>query len=189
MPLLWLLTPRTLFWAAILALAVALGWQTVRLADARADLSSEIASREKDRADAQEQLRLAERRVASRVQEAAAEQQRLSDAFANEKADLAARLADAAADADGLRADIAAFVGSARPVGPDATPAAPAAVDRGHQASTLGQLFGACVGRYQSVAQDADRHAAEVRALKRQIAADRMACTTEQGATNGEANR
>lgn len=172
MPWLALLTPRALFWAAILALVLALAGQTVRLSWAQAALATEKADR------AQEAARLARLARERAEQNAAiqanhaAETLANADAFEKERSRLADDNARLARTAYGLRADVERFTAGAVGASADAA-ACKRAADR---ARTLGKLFGQADGLAEELARAAEQRNAEVRALKRQILADRSAC-------------
>lgn len=80
--------------------------------------------------------------------------QRIDHDHAQTVARLAAQRDAARADADGMRHDIAAVLTAA--TDGDQAPAAPSAARLGQAAGTLGELLGACVQEYQSLAADAD---------------------------------
>lgn len=177
MPWLVLLSPRMWFWGALVLLLVALGVQTLRLDHAKTALALEQADRAKVEAERERIAREAETRIAKLQADHAAATGALADAYAQ---DLKAREADVAAaraDGDSLRADIDRFT-AARAAGTvlDAATARRLA-DR---AITLGDLFGEADRLAESLADAAEQRNAEVRTLKRQLAADRLACGASQ---------
>lgn len=169
--------PRNLltYGAGILAvlLLLALGVQTVRLSSAKTDLAQERQARAEETAERERVAREATAKIAALQAEHAKQQQEVADAFERDRAALERAAFDARTDADSLRKQIDAFA-SPGALSPDADPAAAKRFQ--HRAATLGVLFGEADGLAESMARAAERHAAEVRALKKQIAVDRAAC-------------
>lgn len=172
--LLLLLSPRMWFWAGIGVLLLALGGQTLRLSWAQTELAREVADRASERATREETARRAEQRNAALQAAHAAETIGNADAFSLELAGARRAAADARRDRDGLQQDVDKLRAAARDqrAGSDAVACRP----RGDQADTAWNLFRAADGLAESLARDAEREAANVRALKRQLEADRKAC-------------
>lgn len=158
---------------AFLALLAALGVQTLRLADARADLAEEQAGTAKILKAYADRARLAVAKLSDQQAVHAAKQQEIVHAYHQEKqAHVAAESGRATAD-QRLRDAIRVYAAgrSDRP-GPDAA-ACRAERDR---SATLGLLLEDAVGFSGRLAQAADQHASEVRFLKQVIENDRAGC-------------
>lgn len=158
--------------AALLLLAC--GVQTVRLSWSETELAQEQKSRSDETATREREAREATERLAALASAHAKTQQEIQDAFAK---DLAARTADAdsaRADGERLREQIQRLA-SARPVVSDVDPAA--CVRSGDQSAALRDVLVGADKLAERLAGAAERHASEVRTLKRQIAADRAACS------------
>lgn len=156
-----------------IALAVMLGLQTVRLSVAKADLAVERSAWDAERATLAEAAAKAQAHNATLQAQHAAETQRLTDGFRLELDSARSAAADAARSADELRGDIATFLAARdRGAGVDAA----AVADFRNRAATLGRLLGDADRLAEKLAGAAERHASEVRALKRQLLADRQAC-------------
>lgn len=168
-----ILSPRMWFWAGILLLCLALGVQTMRLDHAKTELAQEQADRAKVEAEREKLARDYETKLALIQSGHAAATQALADAYEQDRAKLADAAASASADADELRHAVEAF-SAARAGSTDADAAAVQYFK--DRAATLGSLFREADGLAESMARAAERHASEVRALKRQILADRTAC-------------
>jgi hypothetical protein len=176
MPLLALLTPRALFWAAILLILAGLGVQTTRLAWARTALATEQAERAKVEAERERAARMWQKKISSLQADHAAATVALADAYEQDRTRLADDAARAGADADELRRAVESFT-AARSGSP--APDAAAVLDFKNRAATLGQLFREADSLAESMARAAERHASEVRSLKSQIMADRAACNPQ----------
>ena len=169
--------PRTLltYGSGILALilGVALGVQTLRLGNAQTNLAQEWQARAEETAQRERVAREATAKIAALQAEHAKRQQEVADAFTQEleRRDAAARAASA--DGDRLRAEInrLASAGPVRP-GTDAT----ACADTSRRAAALGDVLGNADKLAERLAGAAERHAAQARALKKQLLADRRAC-------------
>jgi hypothetical protein len=184
--LLALLTPRMWFFGAIALLLVGLGLQTLRLDHAKTALAVEVADRASVEAVRERAAREHVQEIARIQADHAAATQALADAYAEDLHKRDSENAGLAADGDSLRADVERLT-AAHPPGsePDAT----ACRRLADQAVTLGRLFGDADRLAEKLAGIAEQRNAEVRTLKRQLAADRLACTSDKGAIDGEANR
>lgn len=164
------------------------GWAQVEAASVRAALATEKQDRADERAVREETARRAEARNAMLQAQHAAETVRNADAIAAERADADRRVADADRERDELRLATEAARTAARDhrAGADAVTCRP----RGDHTDTAWNLFGEADSLAQTLARDAEREAARARALKRQLDADRMACSgVDRGGNNGEAER
>ena len=170
--LLSLITPRSLFWAAIFALLAAVGVQTMRLDNMRARLATERADRAVVERERAEMAAVYAKRVASIEREHAITQQRLADEFQKEKDRLAADVDRLRADGDGLRADVEAWTARAASAAADTA----ACRNLANRARLAGKLFGDADRLAEKLARAAEQRNAEVRALKAQLEADRAAC-------------
>lgn len=151
-----------------------LGWAQVETANVQTALATEKQERADERAVREETARRAEARNAMLQAQHAAETVRNADAMALERRSTDARLADADRERDELRADAERARAAARDnrAGADAVTCRP----RGDRADTAWNLFGEADSLAQTLARDAEREAANARALKRQLDADRLAC-------------
>lgn len=172
------LDPRNLMiiGGALLGIVVlaALGVQTVRVASWKADYATEVAERAKEKAIAEKVAREHVEKIAGLEAAHALSQQRLTDEFRTEKDAMEEAFVAAASDNDKLRADIERYT-AARPAERDADPAI--CRDPSNRASTLGDILVRTDKFAEKVTRAAERHASEVRVLKAQIAADRLACS------------
>lgn len=149
----------------------------VRLKVVEADFASEKQARAEETAERERIAREATAKIAALQAEHAKQQQEASDAFERDRAALERAAFDARTDADSLRKQVDAFA-SPGPLDPNPDPAAAKRFQ--YRAATLGVLFGEADSLAGEMAAAAERHAAQVRALKRQIATDRAACTPQQ---------
>ena len=160
---------------ALLALSIYLGFQ---LYEARLDaeksrsaLSAEQTSRARESA---ERMRVAldDARATFRKGEIhARNQQEIADAHAKQERSRAAALVAAAADGERLRDQIRAFAAACG--GGEAQTVASAVSDCRNRAATLGALYEAADRQAGELAAAAEKHADEVRTLKRVIVNDR----------------
>ena len=158
---------------ALFVSVAATGVQTVRLSNAQADLAEERRERAQERALAEAAANAALARNNALQAEHAARQQEATRAFNDALEAQRAAAAAAAADAHSLRDAVECYA-AGRCLGATADPiTAGTCRDR---ATALGKLLtrtDRLAGRFAAAA---DRHADEVRALKRQLEADRAAC-------------
>ena len=160
---------------ALLALSIYLGFQ---LYEARLDaeksrsaLSAEQTSRARENT---ERMRVAldDARATFRKGEIhARNQQEIADAHAKQERSRAAALVAAAADGERLRDQIRAFAAACG--GGEAQTVASAVSDCRNRAATLGALYEAADRQAGELAAAAEKHADEVRTLKRVIVNDR----------------
>lgn len=160
---------------ALLALCVFLGFQVyearIDAEEARSALSAEQTSRARENAD---RLRVAldDARATFRKGEIhARHQQEIADAHAKQERARAAALAAAAADGERLRDQVRAFAAACG--GGEAQSVADAIVDCRHRSTTLGELYDEADRQAEEFAGAAEKHADEIRALKRIIGNDR----------------
>lgn len=160
---------------ALLALCVFLGFQVyearIDAEEARSALSAEQTSRARENAD---RLRVAldDARATFRKGEIhARHQQEIADAHAKQERARAAALAAAAADGERLRDQVRAFAAACG--GGEAQSVADAIVDCRHRSATLGELYDEADRQAEEFAGAAEKHADEIRALKRIIGNDR----------------
>lgn len=167
-------------WVAIglaAALATSVGWALLEKSTAaglRASLAAEKQERAEEHAAAERAAREAENAIREAERRHAVEQQRIVTELGKAKDETAAALAASQRDADSLRDAITCYA-SGDCLG--AKSPATAGGDCRNRAGTLGKLFREADGLAERLAQDVERRNAEVRALKRQIEADRSACT------------
>lgn len=166
--------------AAVLAilcviLAVGGGVQTLRLSWAHEDLAAEKQARSDEHAVAEKAAREAVERIREVEARHAADQQRLTDEYQKDLQRQADAAAAARADADSLRDAVACYA-SGDCLG--ATTPAPSGVDWKRRASALGRALTRVDQFAGRCAQDADRLSDLARAMKRQIEADRSACSS-----------
>ena len=160
----------------LVALAGSLSWgvvQTLRLYKLESELASERSAYAEERATAERVARqMAERNAALQASHAAKQQETLrafNDALAAQEVAVAAATADAAS----LRDAVECYA-SGRCIGANADPVTGGTCDA--RAATLGKLFGRADTLAGRMARAADKHADEVRALKRQLLLDRARC-------------
>ena len=160
---------------ALLALSIYLGFQLYEARldaeKARSDLSAEQTSRARENT---ERMRVAldDARATFRKGEIhARNQQEISDAHAKQERARAAALAAASADAQRLRHEVAAFAAACG--GGEAQSVAAAIRDCRDRATTLGELHEAADRQAGEFAAAAEKHADEIRTLKRVILNDR----------------
>lgn len=160
---------------ALLALSIYLGFQLygAQLAaeKARGELSSEQASRARENT---ERMRVAldDARATFRKNENhARNQQEIADAHAKQERARAAALAAAAADGQRLRDQVRAFAAACG--GGEAQSIAAAIGDCRDRATTLGALYEAADRQAGDFAAAAEKHADEIRTIKRVVANDR----------------
>lgn len=156
----------------LLAMATA-GVQTMRVAGLRASLAAEKQERADERAAAEKAAREAENAAREAERRHAAQQQEIVSAYARDRAASATALDSARRDADSLRDAVTCYA-SGDCKGADA-PTAPGG-DCRDRTRTLGNLFRKADSLAEELARDAERRNAEVRALKSQVEADRIAC-------------
>ncbi len=165
--LLWLRANWQL--SLMLALGIALAVQSVRLADTKTDLAEEVAAGAKERQAYAERARHAVEKFAAQKAAHAAAQQEIVHAYNQERhARLAADAGRRAAD-QRLREQIRDFAGGGAGAGTDAA----ACRSAGDRAATLGLLLEDALGTAGTLAEGAERHADEVRLLKRLLENDR----------------
>lgn len=161
---------------AALVIVVAVAWgsvQTWRIQGLETDLAQERAARAEETAQREHAARVAQQKIASLQAEHAAQQQEATRAFNVEIEAARAAAAAAGADADRLRRDIEAFAsGGGGRAGADAT----ACGDLRDRTASLGHLLARADRLAERLTGAAERHANEVRALQRQLSADRAAC-------------
>lgn len=175
---LWALTPKWLLAALLLG---ALGHGCVmsvqrdaarsEVLQAKASLDRERADREKDRADREKAAREAEseyRRIENRRASMA---QEIANDLSRAQAARAVARERERADHDRMRDDVAAFLAAGRGGSAETCPAELAA--ERDRAATLGDLYLEADLQAGEFADAAERHADEVRALKRQLLEDR----------------
>lgn len=160
---------------ALLALSIYLGFQLyeaqLSAEKARGALSAEKTSRAQENT---ERMRVAldDARATFRRNEIhARNQQEIADAHAKQERARAAALAAAAADGERLRDQIRAFAAACG--GGEAQSVAAAILDCRDRAATLGELYEAADRQAGDFAAAAEKHADEVRTLKRVIENDR----------------
>jgi hypothetical protein len=164
---------RDLLISGVVLASIFGGVQTWRLHSAQTELAIERADRARERLVAEETARKAEARIASKERDHAIAQQQLVQDQQAEKDRLAADLAAARSDGDSLRADIDRYAAGALRANADA-----AAYKRlADRARTLGNLFKQADSLAEELARDAEQRNGEVRTLKRQLQADRSACS------------
>lgn len=166
------------FQALALALLVLSAYLGFRLYDARLDaekargaLSAEKASRAQENT---ERMRVAldDARATFRKNEIhARNQQEIADAHAKQERARAAALAAAAADGERLRDQIRAFAAACG--GGEAQSVAAAILDCRDRAATLGELYDEADRQAEEFAGAAEKHADEIRTLKRVVGNDR----------------
>jgi len=160
---------------ALLVLSVYLGFQLYEalldVEKARSALSAEQTSRARENT---ERMRVAldDARATFRKSEIhARNQQEISDAHAKQERSRAAALAAAAADGERLRDQVRAFAAACG--GGEAQSVAAAIRDCRDRATTLGALYEAADQQAGGFAAAAEKHADEIRTLKRVIVNDR----------------
>lgn len=160
---------------ALLVLSIYLGFQLYEaLLDAekaRGALSAEKASRARENT---ERMRVAldDARTTFRKGEIhARNQQEIADAHAKQERARAAALAAAAADGQRLRDQIRAFAAACG--GGEAQSVAAAISDCRDRATTLGELYDEADRQAEEFAGAAEKHADEIRTLKRVVVNDR----------------
>jgi hypothetical protein len=160
---------------ALLALSIWLGFQVygARLdaEKARSALSAEQTSRARENT---ERMRVAldDARATFRKSEThARNQQEIADAHAKQERARAAALAAAAADGERLRDQVRAFAAACG--GGEAQSVAAAIRDCRDRAATLGELYDEADRQAEEFAGAAEKHADEIRTLKRVIVNDR----------------
>lgn len=160
---------------ALLALSIYLGFQVyearIDAEEARSALSAEQTARARENAD---RLRVAldDARATFRKGEIhARHQQEIADAHAKQERARAAALAAAAADGERLRDQVRAFAAACG--GGEAQSVADAIADCRHRSTTLGELYDEADRQAEEFAGAAEKHADEIRALKRIIGNDR----------------
>lgn len=164
--------------AAFLALLAALGVQTLRLADARADLAEEQAGTAKMLQAYADRARIAVEKLAAQKAAHAAKQQEIVHAYTAERTKRLAAQSDARTADQRLREYIRDFAaGGSAGSGTDAT----ACRSAGDRAATLGLLLEDALGVSRALAQGAEQHASEVRFLKGIIENDRAGCAPIAG--------
>ena len=166
------------FQALALALLVLSAYLGFRLYDARLDaekargtLSVEKASRAQENT---ERMRVAldDARATFRRNEIhARNQQEIADAHAKQERARAAALAAAAADGQRLRDQIREFAAACG--GGEAQSVAAAIIDCRDRAATLGELYDEADRQAEEFAGAAEKHADEIRTLKRVVGNDR----------------
>jgi hypothetical protein len=134
------------------------------LAQERTDHANENAQREKTAREAEHEFRMFEQRRVDMAQE-------IANALAKAQAARAAAHSRELADHQRLLRDIEAFLATGGTAVPEECAADLAAAK--HRAAILGKLLGEADGLAGEFADAAERHADEVRALKRQLEADR----------------
>lgn len=167
LPYRWLLIG--LVFATLLS---ALGAQTVRLANSRAELAGEKAERAREDAKRYAALTDALQQLSDQRAAHAAAQQESADVYAKEQIARHAAEADAAAARRWVRDYISTAAGGDQR---DGVGAGTCGRER-DRARTLGDLLAAADGLAERLAGAAERHAGEVRLLKRQVGIDRAGC-------------
>jgi hypothetical protein len=162
--------------AVIVLLMLAAGWQTMRLGWVQVELAQEQKDRADERAVREETARRAEQRNAELVRGNAVAMQEAVNAYRLELRGETSRADDADQRAAELREQIAAAT-AARDHGP-ATTTPVARGDRDLCATGWNLLEGTdrLAGKYAALLE---RRSAQIRLLKRQIDADRLACQPE----------
>lgn len=160
---------------ALLILAVYLGFRLnaaqLDAEKARSALSAERESRASENTQRM-QVALDDARATFRKGEIhARNQQEISDAHAKQERARAAALAAASADAQRLRHEVAAFAAACG--GGEAQSVAAAIRDCRDRATTLGELHDEADRQAEEFAAAAEKHADEIRTLKRVIGNDR----------------
>ena len=162
--------------AVLAALVAAMAWggvQTLRLGSAQTALAEERTARATERYTAEAIARAMAEKNAMLQAAHAARQQETTRAFNDALKAQEVAAAAAAADADSLRRAVECYA-SGDCLGPRVD-AATGGTCR-DRAAVLGRLFGRADAVAGRMAQAAERHATEVRALKAQILADREVC-------------
>jgi hypothetical protein len=155
---------------ALLAALGLAGVQTWRLSRAEVEIAKGTATLATERAAAAEAARAAEAKHRSLEQQLVAKTAENDYALYKARAERAATLARERADHERLRDDIEAFLTSG--VGGAETCAAELDLER-YRSATLGKLFTDADRVAGEMADAAERHADEARALKRQVLIDR----------------
>ena len=160
---------------ALLALSIYLGFQLyaarLNAEKSRSALSAEQTSRARENT---ERMRVAldDARATFRKGEIhARNQQEIADAHAKQERTRAAALAAAAADGERLRDQVRAFAAACG--GGEAESVAAAIRDCRDRATTLGELYDEADRQAEEFAGAAEKHADEIRTLKRVIVNDR----------------
>ncbi len=157
---------------ALLALSIYLGFQlyAARLdaEKSRSALSAEQTSRARENT---ERMRASSSANFRKGEIHARNQQEIADAHAKQERARAAALAAAAADGERLREQVRAFAAASG--GGEAQTVAAAISDCRDRAATLGALYEAADRQAGDFAAAAEKHADEIRTLKRVIVNDR----------------
>ena len=169
--------PAPYRWAAtgivVLVLLGAIGVQTVRLANAEADLAKEKAAWATERARLSEAARWATVQLSDQAARHAAEQQEIVHAYNKEKQARLAAVSAARASGDSLRNDFRTYAaGSGLWAWADPS----ACRSERDRSATLGDLLADADRLAETLAGAAEQHAGEVRFLKRVIENDRAGC-------------
>jgi hypothetical protein len=161
---------------ALVLLAATTAWggvQTWRVHSLETDLANERSERAVERATAEAIGRAMAERNASLQAAHAARQQEATRAY-NEALAAQKAAADAASVDAALLRDAVTCYAAGNCIGPRADPSTGGTCE--NRAATLGRLFGRADTVAARMARAADRHADEVRSLKRQLLLDRATC-------------
>jgi hypothetical protein len=158
---------------AFVALAAYAGIQTVRVADLKTDLAEEKLIGANERAALFKLAADAKGKIAKIQSDHAAQQQENSDEYAKARAKNQTRLAAVTAESERLSRQLSDYA-AGRDLGPDTD--APACRGIRDRAAAIGDLLEQARGLATVFAGAAEQHADEVRVLKGQITADRVAC-------------